>query len=169
MKSIIIKALLMICLISIVSSIQVEYSLQFQGLLFNAGMNSPEAFDARASTEVITTTIDPVDGVDCVVKTGVGAQGLLKSQIVFKGTTFVQNGTITFGLSSQDHTHVLKFESIYGNCVHSHGNIRGAGVFNVTGGEGQFAGAHGYITTNFLVNTEGHIICDQWALITYNP
>ena len=43
------------------------------------------------------------------------------------------------------------------------GMQRGAVVWEVTGGDGRLAGAHGLITSNFTVNAQGEVVDDQFA------
>ena len=41
----------------------------------------------------------------------------------------------------------------------------GAGMWRVDGGEGQFEGASGYITSNFTMDESGHVTDNQLGVI----
>ena len=125
------------------------YSLQFRGRIESL---SPRVLEARATapSQVLVTTVD-ANGLAGIVKPGEGEEALLLSRLVLGDDgSFDQSGTIEFAPG-----HVLAFRSVgaarLGRSPDPH--LRhGAAVWEVEGGEGQFRGARGRITSNFFVS-----------------
>jgi hypothetical protein len=140
----------------------IVYSLQFRGRITSP---SPRVLEQRASapSQVLTTTVD-ANGLAGRVQPGEGEEALLVSRLVLAGDgSFDQSGTIEFARG-----HVLAFRSVgaarLGRSPDPH--LRhGAAVWEVEGGEGQFHGARGRITSNFFVSDSDELTDNHFGLI----
>jgi hypothetical protein len=140
----------------------IVYSLQFRGRITSL---SSRVLEQRASapSQVLITTVD-ANGVAGRVQPGGGEEALLVSRLVLADDgSFDQSGTIEFAPG-----HVLAFRSVgaalLGRSPDPH--LRhGAAVWEVKGGEGQFRGAHGRITSNFFVSDTNELTDSHYGLI----
>jgi hypothetical protein len=118
---------------------------------------------ASAPSQVLITTVD-ANGLAGRVQPGEGAEALLVSRLVLADDgSFDQSGTIEFAPG-----HALAFRSVgsarLGRSPDPH--LRhGASVWEVEGGEGQFRGAHGRITSNFFVSDTNELTDNHFGLI----
>ena len=144
----------------------IVYSLQFRGLIRSL---SSRVLEQRASapSQVLTTTVD-AKGLAGRVEPGEGEEAQLVSRLVLAADgSFDQSGTIEFAPG-----HVLAFRSIaaarLGSSPDPH--LRhGAAVWEIEGGEGQFRGAHGRITSNFFVSDTNELTDNHFGLIFVAP
>lgn len=140
----------------------IAYSLQFRGRITSP---SPRVLEQRASapSQVLTTTVD-ANGLAGRVQPAEGEEALLVSRLVLAHDgSFDQSGTIEFAPG-----HVLAFRSVgaarLGRSPDPH--LRhGAAVWEVEGGEGQFRGARGRITSNFFVSDTDELTDNHFGLI----
>ena len=140
----------------------IVYSLQFRGRITSL---SSRVLEQRASapSQVLITTVD-ANGLAGRVQPGEGEEALLVSRLVLADDgSFDQSGTIEFAPG-----HVLAFRSVgaarLGRSPDPH--LRhGAAVWEVEGGEGQFRGAHGRITSNFFVSDTNELTDNHFGLI----
>jgi len=140
----------------------IVYSLQFRGRMTSVSSRVLEQ-RTRAPSQVLTTTVD-ANGLAGRVQPGEGEEALLVSRLVLaQDGSFDQTGTIEFAPG-----HALAFRSI--------GTARlgrspdpqlrfGAAVWEIEGGEGQFRGAHGRITSNFVVSDTDELTDNHFGLI----
>ena len=144
----------------------IVYSLQFRGRITSL---SSRVLEQRASapSQVLVTTVD-ANGLAGRVQPGEGEEALLVSRLVLADDgSFDQSGTIEFAPG-----HVLAFRSVgsarLGRSPDPH--LRhGAAVWEVEGGEGQFRGAHGRITSNFFVSDTNELTDNHFGLIFVAP
>ena len=140
----------------------ISYSLQFRGRVTSL---SARVLEQRASapSQVLTTTID-TDGLAGRVQPREGDEAVLVARLVLENDgSFHQSGTIEFAPG-----HVLAFRSVgaarLGRSPDPH--LRhGAAVLEVDGGEGQFHGAHGRITSNFFVSDTDELTDNHFGVI----
>jgi hypothetical protein len=140
----------------------IAYSLQFRGRITSL---SSRVLEQRASapSQVLITTVD-ANGLAGRVQPGEGDEALLVARLVLaEDGSFDQSGTIEFAPG-----HVLAFRSVgsarLGLSPDPH--LRhGAAVWEVEGGEGQFRGAHGRITSNFFVSDTNELTDNHFGLI----
>jgi hypothetical protein len=138
------------------------YSLQFRGRITSV---SSRVLEQRASapSQVLITTVD-ANGLAGHVQPDGGEEALLVSRLVLADDgSFNQSGTIEFAPG-----HVLAFRSAgaarLGRSPDPH--LRhGAAIWEVEGGEGQFRGAHGRITSNFFVSDTDELTDNHFGLI----
>lgn len=144
----------------------IVYSLQFRGRIASLSSRVLEQ-RASASSQVLITTVD-ANGLAGHVQPGEGEEALLVSRLVLAGEgSFDQSGTIEFAPG-----HVLSFRSIgaarLGRSPDPH--LRhGAAVWEVEGGEGQFRGAQGRITSNFFLSDTNELTDNHFGLIFVAP
>jgi hypothetical protein len=140
----------------------IVYSLQFRGRITSL---SSRVLEQRASapSQVLVTTVD-ADGLAGRVEPGKGEEALLVSRLVLADDgSFDQSGTIEFAPG-----HVLNFRSVaaarLGSSPDPH--LRhGAAVWEIEGGDGQFRGARGRITSNFFLSDTDELTDNHFGLI----
>jgi hypothetical protein len=146
---------------------EIIYVLQFKG----AATDVEGAAGVRQATSVaaaarITTTIDG-DGVKSSIEALDGPAARLESKVVLTSPTdFQESGTIRFGDAGS-----LMFSTVgsgYRSRGPEEGWVAGVVMWRVDGGEGKLAGAQGYITSNFKVNSLGEVV-DNHVGVIYVP
>lgn len=144
----------------------IVYSLQFRGRITSL---SSRVLEQRASapSQVLITTVD-ANGLSGRVQPGEGEEALFVSRLVLADNgSFDQSGTIEFAPG-----HVLAFRSIAAARLDSSPDPHlrhGAAVWDVEGGEGQFRGARGRITSNFFVSDTNELTDNHFGLIFVAP
>jgi hypothetical protein len=129
------------------------YAMRFAGNaepVGTAGNVLQAATTAPSST--LTATVGP-DGLSGTLAPATGGEGTFASEVTFTGDTgFQEVGTIAFGDGN-----VLRFSTVgsghlgaSADPTRKHGTV----MWRVDGGDGQFAGASGFITSNFLVGED---------------
>jgi hypothetical protein len=101
-------------------------------------------------------------GVEGSVEALGGETATLEAEVELTGSgTFVESGRIRYGAAGS-----LTFRTM-GQGVRGPsgipGRVVGAVIWEVTGGDGAFAGATGLITSNFAVEATGEVVDDQVA------
>jgi hypothetical protein len=142
---------------------QLVYALRFTGTATPA---SPDGgvltVRATASSSALTAIVGP-DGLAGRIEAVAGGEAEFTSELTLTGATSVQEvGTITFG------GHRVRFSTVgsgYLGAGHDPARRHGAVVWRVEGGEGQFAGAHGLITANFVVGEALSVISYHFGVI----
>jgi len=140
----------------------IAYSLQFRGRVASLSSRVLEQ-RATAPSQVLITTVD-ANGLAGHVQPGEGEEALLVSRLALADDgSFDQSGTIEFAPG-----HVLAFRSVgaarLGRSPDPH--LRhGAAIWEVEGGEGQFHGARGRITSNFFVSDTDELTDNHFGLI----
>jgi hypothetical protein len=140
----------------------IVYSLQFRGRITSVSSRVLEQH-ASAPSQALITTLD-ANGLAGHVQPGEGEEALLVSRLVLADDgSFDQSGTIEFAPG-----HLLAFRSVgaarLGRSPDPH--LRhGAAVWEVEGGEGQFRGAQGRITSNFFVSDTNELTDNHFGLI----
>ena len=144
----------------------IVYSLQFRGRMTSV---SSRVLEQRASapSQVLTTTVD-ANGLAGDVQPGEGKEALLVSRLVLADDgSFDQSGTIEFAVG-----HVLAFRSVSAARLapSPDPNLRhGAAIWEIEGGEGQFYGARGRITSNFFMSDTNELTDNHFGLIFVAP
>ena len=144
----------------------IAYSLQFRGR-----STSPRSgrlhFSLSAPSTALVTTVG-ADGVHSVFEEVPGGEATFEGELALgEQSAFDDFGTIEFGRGNR-----LRFHSVgLGRLAASpdphlrHGSV----VREVEGGDGQFAGAEGVITSNFFVSDTGEVTDNQFGLIFVAP
>jgi hypothetical protein len=127
----------------------VTYAMRFAGRATPAG---PDGNVLRASTTSPSTAVTSrigAEGLTGTVETVPGGDASFTSEVTFTSATdFLETGTIAFGDG-----HSLRFSTVgqgylgpSADPTLKHGTV----MWRVEGGEGQFVGASGLITSNFF-------------------
>jgi hypothetical protein len=143
---------------------ELVFALEFRG---RAGPVPGAPTLRRARTTAPSQSLRAImtaDGVETNVEPLAGDAAVLESRVErFPDGSFVENGTITYGRAG-----AITFATIGRGIVGPSpvaGWIRGAVLWDVTGGDGRFAGAHGLITSSFAVSPDGDVIDHHIARI----
>jgi hypothetical protein len=155
---------------------QIIYTMQFNGQVTPLG-TSPNVMKATTTAASCTwTSVVGQDGFHGTLEPAAGDRAVFESEVTFLGgfeasevtsageSGFKETGTITFGEGG----HRLRFSTIGQGYLGAspEPNLRqGAVMWQVDGGEGQFAGARGVITSNFIVNDAGEVTDHHMGVI----
>jgi hypothetical protein len=129
---------------------QLIYAMRFTGQATPANSTGTVLKAATtAPSSMLTSTVGP-DGLTGTLQPTTGGDAAFASEVTFTSETeFQEIGTITFGAGN-----VLRFGTVGSGYLGDsadpslkHGTV----MWRVEGGEGQFAGATGLITSNFFV------------------
>lgn len=170
MRYIVILVLTFLLVVATMTSSQAEeqptpmiFSMQFKGTLesldnvvgvFKATTSSVSSPSAMAITEA------GVEAKDAMID-GEKAEFMSVVTVIGDGT-FVESGTISYGSGDSSLTFNTIGNGVMGPSANKSINA-GSILWQITGGTGQFAGATGYITSNFMVNdknevTDNHLV-----------
>lgn len=155
---------------------QIIYAMQFNGEVKPLG-TSPNVMKATmiAAGCSFTTVVGP-HGLQATLEPTAGEPATFESEVTFLGGFessdvtsageggFKEAGTITFGAGE----HRLRFRTIGQGYIgpSTEPNLRqGAVMWQVEGGEGQFDGAQGLITSNFTITDTGEVTDHQMGVI----
>ena len=143
---------------------QVIYAMQFKGKAEPGA--SPNLMKAATSASSNTlTTVVGADGVQGKFESAAGAKAQFESEVTLTGaTSFLEKGTIRFG----ERNNLLHFSTVEHGYLGDSADPKlksGAVMWRVDGGEGQFAGATGYITSNFTLSDAGEVTDNQFGVI----
>jgi len=102
------------------------------------------------------------DAMEAAVEPLSGDSAVLESTVErFADGSFVEAGIITYGRLGR-----VSFSTVGTGTVGPspvEGWVHGAVMWIVTGGDGQFTGARGLITSNFVASAQGQVVDNQFA------
>lgn len=134
------------------------YTMHFRGRASLAAGERKSLRTTGTATSCIMTTAVAPSGVETEVKACEGDLAFLELQMHVNGDgSFREDGAIIFG---EDDENVLRFSAIgegHLSPVAQSGMVAGTVSCNITGGEGQFAGASGFISSNFTLTATGEL------------
>jgi len=143
---------------------QIIYAMQFKGKAAPTASANVMKASTSASSNTLTTVVG-ANGVQGKIEPVAGSNAEFESEVTLTGdTSFLEKGTIRFG----DGNNRLHFSTV------EHGYLgdspdpklkSGAVMWRVDGGEGQFAGASGYITSNFTLSDAGEVTDNHFGVI----
>ena len=142
---------------------QIIYAMQFKG---KAGPGaSPNVMKASTSAPSTTlTTVIGAEGVQGKLEPAPGGKAEFESEVTITGeTSFLEKGSIRFGDRNR-----LQFSTVEHGYLGDSADPKlksGAVMWRVVGGEGQFAGATGYITSNFTLSDTGEVTDHHFGVI----
>jgi hypothetical protein len=130
---------------------EVIYAMRFIGQAVPVGdVGNVLKAAANAPSSTLTSAVG-TDGLTGTLAAASGEAATFESEVTFTGeTSFQEVGTIGFGDG-----HMLHFSTVGSGYLAPSadpGRKQGAVMWRVDGGEGQFAGATGLITSNFFVD-----------------
>ena len=136
---------------------ELVFALQFKGKARPvAGAEGKMAAKTTASGQVSRTALTP-KGVVGKIESRPGPRATFESEVQVTGAgTFVEAGRISYSKAGR-----LTFETVGQGTLGPSGIDglqRGAVIWEVTEGTGQFAGATGLITSNFTVGPKGDVV-----------
>lgn len=144
---------------------QITYTMQFKGRAAPVGGSSTVLRATTTASSCTLTTVVGPEGVNGNLQPAAGGTASFESEVTLTGeTTFQESGTITFGQGG----HRLRFSTVGQGYLGSspdpklrHGSV----MWRVDGGEGQFAGASGLITSNFTVSETGEVTDNHLGVV----
>ncbi len=122
----------------------------------------------KATTSATSCTMETLIGPDGLKGSFAPSEGGLayfESEVrAISAEAFTESGSIAFG----EGDHVLRFSTVgqghlgpSTDSKYMHGSV----IWKVEGGEGQFEGATGLITSNFILSSSGDVVDHQFGLI----
>jgi hypothetical protein len=144
---------------------ELNYAMQFKGNAEPVDRSDPSILDIKATAQstVIRSAIG-ANGLSTNVQGAAGAFAKFCSKLRMTGKgAFAEDGEITFGEGNS-----LKFVTVDEGRVEKAsqpGLMAGAAIWRIEGGKGQFAGASGFITSNFYLNEAGELTDNQFGVI----
>ena len=143
---------------------QVIYAMRFEG---QAEAIGPDGKLLRAATSgpsaTITSVVGP-DGLTGTVQPAPGGAATFESEVTMTGeSSFLESGAIAFG-----NGHRFRFSTIgqgYVAAGAEPGTSHGTVMWHIDGGEGQFAGATGLITSNAILDASLGVVDHQFGVI----
>jgi len=143
---------------------ELVFALEFRG---RAGPVPGSPSERRARTTAPSQSLRAVvsaEGVETAVEPLAGDEAVLDSRVErFPDGSFVEDGTIAYGRAGRI-TFVTIGRGVVGPSPIA-GWMRGAVIWDITGGDGRFAGARGIITSSFAVSPNGDVIDHHVARI----
>jgi hypothetical protein len=154
---------------------QIIYTMQFKGELSPVG-TSPNVMKAMMVASCICMTVVGPNGLQTPLEPAAGEQATFESDVTFLGgfespevtaageAGFKETGMITFGGGE----HRLRFSTLGQGYIgpSAESNLRqGAVIWQVESGEGQFKGAQGLITSNFILSEAGRVTDHHMGVI----
>lgn len=140
------------------------YCMQFKGTATPGSDKGVLKATTSATSASVKTVVGP-DGVEGAFIPAEGGMAFFESEVRMTGPQhFTESGSISFG----EGEHTLNFSTVgQGELIPSADpkEMSGAVSWKVDSGEGQFQGASGYITSNFLVSDEGAVTDYHFGLI----
>jgi hypothetical protein len=138
------------------------YSLQFRGQVKAVGSHVLSVRATAPGSTLVTTVAEA--GLTGRIEPATGDEALLEARLVLADDGAVDaSGTIEIGDG-----HLFRFRTVgTGRLTGSpdptlrHGGV----VYEIHAGEGQFAGAHGRIASNFLLSDSGELTDNQLGLL----
>jgi hypothetical protein len=142
---------------------QVIYAMQFKGKAGpGASANVMKASSSASSTSI--TTVVSAQGLQGKIEPAAGGKAEFESEVTLTGeTSFLEKGSIRFGAGNR-----LHFTTVEHGYLGDSADAKlksGTVMWRVEGGEGQFAGATGYITSNFTLSDAGEVTDNQFGAI----
>jgi hypothetical protein len=144
---------------------QIFYAMQFSGQAAPvAGSSTVMKAMTTASSCTLTTAVG-VQGVSASVQPAAGGKASFESEVTVTGeSSFVESGSIRFG----EGNHRLRFSTVGQGYMGASADPKlrhGSVIWRVEGGEGQFAGASGLITSNFTIGEAGEVTDHHFGVI----
>ena len=141
---------------------QMVFALEFRGRAEPVpGAEGKLRAKTSANSQVLRTVL-ALSGVEAALEPAAGGSATFESEVQITGEgTFVESGSIAYGTTGK-----VTFKTA-GQGILGPSGIkdlqRGAVIWEVTGGEGQFAGTTGLIVSNFTVGPGGEVVDNHYA------
>jgi hypothetical protein len=144
---------------------QLIYVMQFKGTAApKSGVSGVIQAATRAPSLSLSSVVSSA-GMTTKLMPSEGEGASFESEVTLTGeASFKESGTIRFG----DSNHRLRFSTIGEGFLGKspdpalqHGSV----MWRIEGGEGQFAGASGIITSNFTLSSTGEVTDNHFGVI----
>jgi hypothetical protein len=143
---------------------QIIFNLQFRGAATPAGESGVMKATTSATSCSMETIMDS-SGVTGTFSPVEGGLAYFESEVrITSPEAFTESGSITFGEGDD----LLRFSTVGTGHLSPSSDpkqMHGAVIWKVDGGEGQFEGATGLITSNFLLTEAGDVVDHQFGLV----
>ncbi len=141
---------------------ELVFALQFKGKARPVeGVAGKLTAKTTAAGQVLRVALT-LQGVQAKVESRPGPRATFESEVQMTGAgTFVENGRISYGKGGR-----VTFKTVGQGVLGASGVDglqRGAVIWEVTEGSGQFAGATGLITSNFTVGSKGEVVDNHYV------
>ncbi len=144
---------------------QIVYAMQFRGQAAPVAGSSTVMKATTTGSSCTLTTAVGAQGVGASVQPAAGGKASFESEVTVTGeSSFVESGTIRFG----EGNHRLRFSTVGQGYMGASADPKlkhGSVIWRVEGGEGQFAGASGFITSNFTIGEAGEVTDNHFGVI----
>lgn len=144
---------------------ELNYAMQFKGRAEPANPTDRSVLDIKATAQstVIRSAVG-ANGLSTNLQGAAGAFAKFCSQLRMTGKgAFAEDGEITFGEGNS--VRFVTVEEGHVERASEPGLMAGAVIWRVEGGKGQFAGASGFITSNFYFTESGDLTDNQFGVI----
>ena len=143
---------------------ELVFALEFKGTAAPVpGSQNRLRAQTSANGQTLRSTLKP-DGIQAGIEPIGGDQATFESEVEMVGNgAFLESGTITYGRAGK-----LSFKTVGRGVLGPSplaGTQRGAVIWEITDGQGQFKGAQGLITSNFTVGAQGEVTDDHFVRI----
>jgi len=143
----------------------IVYSMQFRGKAVPGHESGALKATTSATSCTLKTVVGP-DGVEGSFHPAEGGMAFFESEIrpIAGQHAFTETGSITFGEEDDS----LRFTTVGQGTLGPSADPKhsaGAVTWKIEDGNGQFAGASGYITSNFLISADGEVTDYQFGVI----
>jgi hypothetical protein len=141
---------------------ELVFALQFKGKAHPVdGVEGKLAAKTTAGGQILRTALTP-KGIQAKAESKPGPRATFESEVEITGPgTFIESGRIGYGKAGG-----VTFKTA-GHGVLGPSGVdglqRGAVIWEVTEGRGQFAGATGLITSNFTVGAKGEVVDNHYV------
>lgn len=141
---------------------ELVFALEFKGSAAPVpGSDKKLQAKTSASSQTLRSVLR-AEGIQASIESAGAGSASFQSEVEIVGEgMFVESGTIQYGDAGR-----VSFRTV-GRGTLGPSPIaevqRGAVMWEVTGGDGRFAGAQGLITSNFTVDAKGAVVDDQFA------
>jgi hypothetical protein len=141
---------------------ELVFALQFKGKAHPVeGVEGKLAAKTTAAGQVLRTALT-AKGVQARAESRPGPRATFESEVQMTGSgTFIESGRINYAKAGG-----VTFKTAGHGVLGASGMDglqRGAVIWEVTEGRGQFAGATGLITSNFTVGSKGEVVDNHYA------
>jgi hypothetical protein len=154
---------------------QIIYTMQFNGQVAPLGTSSSVLKTTMTATSCTITTIVGPEGLRATLQPAAGGYAEFESEVTLIGgfesevtsageAGFKETGTITFGEGG----HRLRFSTVGQGYLGPSAEPQlkqGSVIWHIDGGEGQFEGAQGLITSNFTMSNTGEVTDHHFGVI----
>jgi hypothetical protein len=134
----------------------VLYTMHFRGQVSRSTGNPSVLKTTISGTSCTMETAVGRDGATTTLHAAPGELAFIEAELRLSGhEEFEGSGTLAFGEESEHALHFSSAKTGHLSPIGKAGTLAGAIVWKVDGGDGRFAGATGFITSNFTFNETG--------------